>query len=131
MSERSYHGATSRSPSGWRIICWYSILKGTRLTSLSRCCVRSSGPCRSNMKLCCRACAHCVRSLCDGSADRTFLVDPLSYFSFQLVFHDWSNKVSGMYYPICWLVHVKYPLLIITKRSSYSGGSRFPLLLSQ
>ena len=27
-------------------------------------------------------------------------VDPLSYFSFQPVFHDWCNKGRGMYYPV-------------------------------
>ena len=27
-------------------------------------------------------------------------VDPLSYFSFQPVLHDWCNK--GMCYPVCW-----------------------------
>ena len=33
-----------------------------------------------------------VHSRCDGSSDRSFMVDPLSYFSFQPVFHDWCNK---------------------------------------
>ena len=33
-----------------------------------------------------------VRSWCDGSSDRSFMVDPLSYFSFQPVLHDWCNK---------------------------------------
>ena len=38
----------------------------------------------------------CVRSWCDGSSDRPFIVNPLSYFSFQLVLHDWCNKGRGM-----------------------------------
>ena len=42
-----------------------------------------------------------VRSWCDGSSDRSFMVDPLSYFSFQPVFHDWCNKDRGMCYPVC------------------------------
>ena len=33
-----------------------------------------------------------VRSLCDGSSDRSFMVYPLSYFSFQPVLHHWYNK---------------------------------------
>ena len=37
-----------------------------------------------------------VRSWCDGSSDRYFMMDPLSYFSFQPVLHDWSNKGRGM-----------------------------------
>ena len=28
-------------------------------------------------------------------------VDPLSYFSFQPVLHDWCNKGRGMFYPVC------------------------------
>ena len=28
-------------------------------------------------------------------------VDPLSYFSFQPVLHDWCNKGRGMCYPVC------------------------------
>ena len=42
-----------------------------------------------------------VRSWCDGSSDRSFMVDPLSYFLFQPVFHDWCNKGRGMCYPVC------------------------------
>ena len=37
-------------------------------------------------------------------------VDPLSYFSFQPVLHDWCNKGCGMCYPVCRIVHIKYPI---------------------
>ena len=57
-------------------------------------------------------------------------VDPLSYFSFQPVLHDWCNKGCGMYYPVCGIMHIKEPLLLIGK-SSLCGGSRFPLSLSE
>ena len=40
-------------------------------------------------------------------------VDPLSYFSFQPVLHDWCNKGRGMCYPVCGMVHIKEPLLLI------------------
>ena len=33
-------------------------------------------------------------------------VDPLSYFSFQPVLHDWCNKGRGMCYPVCEMVPV-------------------------
>ena len=36
-------------------------------------------------------------------------VDPLSYFSFQPVLHDWCNKGRGMCYPVCGVVHIKEP----------------------
>ena len=49
-------------------------------------------------------------------------VDPLSYFSFQPVLHDWCNKGRGMCYPVCGMVHIKEPLLLIGK-SSLCGGS--------
>ena len=55
---------------------------------------------------------------------------PLSYFSFQAVLYDWRNKGSGMYYPVCVMMHIKEPLLLIGK-SSLCGDSRFPFLLSE
>ena len=57
-------------------------------------------------------------------------VDPLSYFSFQPVLHDWYNKGRGMCYPVCGMMHIKEPLLLIDK-SSLCGGSGFPLSLSE
>ena len=57
------------------------------------------------------------------------MVDPLSYFSFQPELHDWCNKGRGMCYPVCGMVHIKEPLLLIGKSSPY-GGSGFPLCLS-
>ena len=36
-------------------------------------------------------------------------VDPLSYFSFQPVLHDWCNKGRGICYPVCGIVHIKEP----------------------
>ena len=56
--------------------------------------------------------------------------DPLSYFSFQPELDDWCNKGRGMCYPVCGMVHIKEPLLLIGK-SSPCGGSGFPLLLSE
>ena len=64
-----------------------------------------------------------VRSILHG-------VDPLSYFSFQPVLHDWCNKGRGMCYSVCGMVHIKEPLLLIGK-SSLCGGSGFPLSLSE
>ena len=57
-------------------------------------------------------------------------VDPLSYFSVQPVLHDWCNKGRGMCYPVCGMVHIKEPLLLIGK-SSLCGGSGFPFSLSE
>ena len=55
-------------------------------------------------------------------------VDPLTYFSFQPVLHDWCNKDRGMCYPVCGMVHIKEPLLLSGK-SNPCGDSGFPLLL--
>ena len=71
-----------------------------------------------------------VNSWCDGSSDRSCMVDPLSYFSFQPVRHDWCNKGRGMSYPLCRMVYIKEPLLVFGK-SSPSGGCGFPLSLSE
>ena len=54
-------------------------------------------------------------------------VDPLSYFSFQPVLH---NNRRGMCYPVCGMVHIKEPLLLIDK-SSLCGGSGVPFSLSE
>ena len=51
-------------------------------------------------------------------------VDPLSYFSFQPVLHDWCNKGRGMCYPICGMVHIKEPLLLI-ERVAYVAAAGF------
>ena len=57
-------------------------------------------------------------------------VDPLSYFLFQPVLHDWCNKDRGMCYPVCGMVHIKEHLLLIGK-SSLCGGRGFPFSLSE
>ena len=65
-----------------------------------------------------------VRAFAHGAMGRRIdpSVDPLSYFSFQPVFHDWCNKGRDMCNP----VHIKEPLLLIGK-SSPCGGRGFPL----
>ena len=55
-----------------------------------------------------------------------FKVKPL--VSFQPVLHDWCNKGHGMCYPVCGMVHIKDPLLLIDK-SSLCDGSGFPFSL--
>ena len=57
-------------------------------------------------------------------------VDPLGYFSIQPVLHEWCNKGRGMCYPVCGMVHIKEPCLLIGK-SRPCGGSGFPLSLSE
>ena len=55
-------------------------------------------------------------------------VDPLSYFSFQPVLHDWFNKGSGMYYHVCGMMHIKetcldiYQTCLYFQTSDSSGG---------
>ena len=39
--------------------------------------------------------------------------EPINYFSFQPVLHDWCNKGCGMCYPVCGMLHIKEPLLLI------------------
>ena len=56
--------------------------------------------------------------------------DPLSYFSFQPVPHDWCNKGRGMCHPVSGMVHIKEPLLLIDK-SSLCGGNGFPFSLTE
>ena len=70
-------------------------------------------------------------SWCDGSSDRSFMgMNPLSYFSFQPVLNDWCNKGRGMCYPVCGMVHIKEPLLLL-RHSSPCGSSGFPPYLGE
>ena len=72
-----------------------------------------------------------VRSWRDRSLDRSFMVDPLSYFSFQPVLHDWCNKGCCMYYPVYRMVHIKEPFLLIGKSSPCGGIGVSSLSLSE
>ena len=56
------------------------------------------------------------------------MVDPLSYFLFQSVLHDWCNNGCGMCYPVCGMMDIKVPLLLIRK-SRPCGKSGFPYYL--
>ena len=59
------------------------------------------------------------------------MVDPFSYFLFQPVLHNWYNKDCGMCYLLCEMVHIKDPLELIVKSVQCSGGSGFPLSLTE
>ena len=37
---------------------------------------------------------------CDGSSDRSLMVNPLSYVSFQPELHEWYNTDRGMCFPV-------------------------------
>ena len=52
------------------------------------------------------------------------MVDALSYFLFQPVLHDRVNKGCGMYYPVCWMLYIKDPLLfyLITNSTHFIYG---------
>ena len=76
-------------------------------------------------------CSSVVRAFAHGAMGCQIdpSIDPLSYFLFQPELHDWCNKGCGMCYPVCGMVHIKEPLLLIGK-SSLCGSSGFPFLLS-
>ena len=58
------------------------------------------------------------------------MANPMNYFSFQPVLHDWCIKGRVMHYHLCGIMHIKEPLLLIGKSSLY-GGSGFPISLSE
>ena len=43
--------------------------------------------------------------------------------------HDWCNKGCGVWYPVCGLVHIKEPLLLIGNSIPSNGGSGFLLIV--
>ena len=57
-------------------------------------------------------------------------VDPLSYFSFQPVLQDRCNKGCGMYYPVCGMMYIKEPLLLIGKSSPMAAAGFLSCYLS-
>ena len=66
-----------------------------------------------------------VRAFAHGAMGRRIdpsYVSPLTYFSFQPVLHNWCNKGCGMCYPVCGMVQIKEPLLLIGKSSPYGGN---------
>ena len=118
MSECPYQGATSRSFSSWIFTIFLCFLYMLYLNFRD---ITGAG-CSSEVE----------RSLMVRWVIGSILheVDPLSYFSFQPVLHDWCNKGCGMCFPVCGMVHIKKPLLLIDK-SSLCGGSGFPFSLSE
>ena len=61
-------------------------------------------------------CSSVIRAFAHDAMGRR--IDPSwSYFSFHPVLHDWCNKGCGMCYPVCGMVHIREPLLLIGKRS--------------
>ena len=74
-----------------------------------------------------------VRALAHGAMGRRIhpsLGGPIELFFVPAMLHDWCIKGRGMSYPVCGMVHVKEPLLLIGK-SSLCGSSGFPLSLSE
>ena len=70
-----------------------------------------------------------VRAFAHGAMGRR--IDPSWGGPIELfLVHDWCNEGRGMCYPVCGMMHIKEPLLLIGK-SSLCGGSGFPLSLSE
>ena len=77
-------------------------------------------------------CSSVVRAFAHGAIGRR--INP-SWWTYKLflvkpALHDWCNKGRGMCYPVCGMVHIKEPLLLIGK-SCPCGGSGFPFSLSE
>ena len=64
------------------------------------------------IRRCVRACVR------DALAERSLI----RYFSFQPVLHNWCNKGHGMCYPICRVVYIKEPSMLIG--IPWSGSSK-------
>ena len=78
---------------------------------------------------CVRArCSSVVRAFAHGAMGRR--IDPSYGEPIELFLVRASNKGCGMCYPVCGMVHIKEPLLLIGK-SSLCGGRGFPFSLSE
>ena len=56
-----------------------------------------------------------IRSWRDGSSDRSFMVDPLSYSRSSQCSMTGVKKGRGMCYPVCGMMHIKRTLATIRK----------------
>ena len=56
-------------------------------------------------------------------------VDPLSYFSFQPVLHDWCNKGRGMCYPVWYGAYKR--TLAVNQKVAYVAAAGIPFSLSE
>ena len=54
----------------------------------------------------------------------------IAVISFEPVIHDWCNKGRGMSYPVCWMMHIKEPLLLIGKISHVTAAGFLSRYLS-
>ena len=130
MSE-DYHRATPHSWLTERVIVDQSCIRWVQPTGLGgvpllvKAMLVTLIARRSEMYLCGKS----IRSWRNRLSDRSFMVDPLSYFSFQPV-STTGETGHGMCHPVCGMVYIKEPLLLIGK-SSPCGSSRFPLSLSE
>ena len=71
---------------------------------------------------------HKCTSCCDESSDQSFMGWTLWAISHSSQCSITGVTGRGMCYPVCWMVHIKEPLLLIGK-SSPCGGSGFPLII--
>ena len=69
---------------------------------------------------------NCIKNIQDSH----HINGPIELFLVPASLHNWCNKGCGKCYPVCGMMHIKEPLLLIGK-SSPCGGSGFPLLLSE
>ena len=51
--------------------------------------------------------------------------DHLNLLSFQPLLHNWCNKGHGICYHVCGMVHIKNPLLLITRSSQVVTAAVF------
>ena len=102
----------------WLVFCFYFYLdkRFLFLVGIPSCRVDREAPSQF---------AYLVRSWCDGSSDRSFMVYPLSYFLFQPVLHDWCTKGRGMCYPVCGMGAYKRTLAANRKRVAHVTAAGF------
>ena len=77
-------------------------------------------------------CSSVVRVFAYGAMDRRSILhgEPIELFLVPSKCSTTGVTGRGMCYPVCGMMHIKQPLLLIGKSSS-CGGSGFPLSLSE
>ena len=78
-----------------------------------------------------RGAKHHNRSFTQNKYGHRTLCTTSVILNLNFVLHNWCNKGCGICYPVCGMMLIKEPLLLIGKSIPCSGGSGFPLSLSE
>ena len=73
---------------------------------------------------------HRGRASAHDAMGQSFMVDPVSYFSFKPVLHNWCNKGCGICFPVFGMEHMKDTLLLFKRVAHVAAAGFLPRYLN-